>query len=143
LLDELFHETDEIEGRYEPYGVQCRDSRNCRGHVRPILITPTHRKDYRNPHIARIWYEADRMLRHADKVVFIGYSLPDDDVEVIYLFKQALAHLDASRVTVVETVAMDDRTNQVGERYRALFGDSLDWRSEGFAGWLQSNPNLQ
>jgi len=140
LNAELFEEMDELEGRYESHGIQCRDS-GCEGHVRPILITPTHRKDYRNPHVARIWYEADRLLRQAKRVIFIGYSLPDDDVEVIYLFKQALAHLAGEAITVVERVPIDDQNNQVGSRYRSLFGDSLDWHSEGFEVWLKSAAN--
>ena len=32
----------------------------CKTRFRPILITPTYRKDYRNPHLARVWYEAER-----------------------------------------------------------------------------------
>jgi len=55
----------------------------CSTELRRLLIAPTHLKDYRNPHLSVVWYEAQRMLRQAAKVVFIGYSLPNDDVEVI------------------------------------------------------------
>lgn len=85
--------------------VFCPD---CGTKLRPILITPTHRKDYRNPHVARIWYEAERALQRASRVFFVGYSLPDDDVEVIYLLKRGLgamnpSPLDPSMITVVES----------------------------------------
>ena len=46
--------------------------------------------------------EAEQLLRSAERVVFIGYSLPEDDVEVVYLLKRSLAHLTADRITVVE-----------------------------------------
>ncbi len=104
-----------------------------------MLITPTHLKDYRNPHIARIWYEAARALREAQHVIFIGYSMPEDDVEVIYLFKRGL--VDVKRVTVVEHAgtgkgaALD--VHPVGRRYRALFGDRVDWWPRGFASWIE------
>jgi hypothetical protein len=112
---------------------------NCGTGFRPVLITPTHLKDYRNPHIARTWYEAERDLRQAKRAIFVGYGMPDDDVEVIYLFKRGLAALDADSITVVEyatgRAAALDR-NPVGQRYRALFGDGIDWHAEGFEAWV-------
>jgi hypothetical protein len=76
----------------------------------------------------------------AERVVFIGYSLPDDDVEVVYLLKRSLAHLDPSRISVVEysadgqDVALVD--HPVGRRYRALFGDNVQWYARGLDAWL-------
>jgi hypothetical protein len=76
-------------------------------------------------------------------VIFIGYSLPDEDVEVIYLLKRGLSELakrDPQRITVVE-VPVGDRTSladhPVGRRYRALLGDGIEWRIEGFAAWMK------
>ena len=112
--------------------------------MRPLLIAPTHLKDYRNPHLAQVWYEAERVLREADRAIFIGYSLPDDDVEVVYLLKRSLAHLTPDRITVVEyDLAMPSLANHaVGRRYRTLFGDGIDWRPEGLDGWLpQARPS--
>jgi hypothetical protein len=125
----------------------------CTTRLRPILITPTYRKDYRNPHVSRIWYEAERALQRASRVIFVGYSLPDDDVEVIYLLKRGLgaanpAPLSPQQITVIEkdTHNRDLKTHPVGQRYRALFGDCIDFRTEGFGPWLQacrlSNPLL-
>jgi hypothetical protein len=125
----------------------------CTTRLRPILITPTQRKDYRNPHLSRIWYEAERALQRANRVIFVGYSLPDDDIEVIYLLKRGLgamnpSPLSASMITVVEKDAGNRGVNvhPVGQRYRALFGDGIDFRTEGFSNWLQlcqqSNPTL-
>jgi len=76
------------------YKAQCPE---CQTRLRPILITPTYRKDYRNPHLARIWYDAERALQRANRVIFVGYSLPDDDVEVIYLLKRGLGTLSPRR----------------------------------------------
>jgi hypothetical protein len=126
----------------------------CMTHLRPILITPTHRKDYRNPHLARIWYDAERLLQQANRVIFVGYGLPDDDVEVIYLLKRGLGasnpdRLPGRQITVIEK--MDDqhpsiKNHPVGQRYRTLFGDDVDFRTEGFTNWLNScaqcNPGL-
>jgi hypothetical protein len=74
-------------------------------------------------------------LRAAERVVFIGYSLADDDVEVVYLIKRSVAHLGPSQISVVEysaygqDVALVD--HPVGRRYRALFGDNVQWYARG------------
>jgi hypothetical protein len=103
-------------------------------------VAPSHLKDYRNPHLGQVWYEAQRLLRQADRVVFVGYSLPDDDVEVVYLLKRGLAHMtDPQRITVVEYCkddpAMARDAHPVGRRYRAMFGD-VDFTAAGLDAWL-------
>jgi hypothetical protein len=112
----------------------------CGRALRPLLVAPSHLKDYRNPHLAQVWYEAQRVLRQADSVVFVGYSLPDDDVEVVYLLKRGLAHItDPKKITVVEycvgNMAIQPHEHPVGRRYRALFGD-IEWYANGLDGWL-------
>jgi hypothetical protein len=110
----------------------------CQSKLRPLLVAPTHLKDYRNPHLAQVWYEAERVLRDGSRAIFIGYSLPEDDVEVIYLLKRSLAHLPPSKITVVEyDPTMPVATaHAVGRRYRTLFGDGIDWHPEGLDAWL-------
>jgi hypothetical protein len=125
-----------LEQFYTPDGNPCP---GCKTRMRPLLIAPTHLKDYRNPHLAQVWYEAESVLREANRVIFIGYSLPDDDVEVVYLIKRSLAHLAPNRVTVVEydTMMPSIAGHPVGRRYRTLFGDGVDWHPEGLDAWLQ------
>lgn len=113
--------------------------RVCNATMRPIMITPTQLKDYRNPYIAGVWQRADFALRRADRAIFIGYSLPDDDLEVIYLLKRALSHLSAESITVVEQTTQPRSENAVFRRYRTLFGSDLDWQPGGFEKWLSRN----
>jgi NAD-dependent SIR2 family protein deacetylase len=136
VLNELYRDRqNDLDAKYGCHGSPCRE---CGTFVRPVLITPTHLKDYRNPHIARIWYEAARALREAKHVIFVGYSMPEDDVEVIYLFKRGL--VDVDRVTVVEQAGTGKRAavdvHPVGRRYRALFGDRIEWWPQGFSSWI-------
>jgi len=49
-----------LEQMYTPDGSPCSI---CKTRLRPLLIAPTHLKDYRNPHLAQVWYEAERVLR--------------------------------------------------------------------------------
>ena len=113
--------------------------------MRPVMITPTRTKDYRNPHIQKVWYEAERMLRQADQVYFIGYSLPDDDIEVIDLLRRGLPRQNSTKITVIEYDQQHRglRANPVGQRYRSLFGDGIRWCTEGFGNWLTCNKQFQ
>ena len=97
-----------LENSYSPDGAPCG---TCQTRLRPLLIAPTHLKNYRNPHIAQVWYAAEQELRAAERVVFIGYSLPDDDVEVVYLLKRSLAHpaLTGSRSSSTPRTAKTSR----------------------------------
>lgn len=114
---------------------QCAE---CSSALDPLLITPSNLKSYGNPHISRIWYEAGRALRRADRAIFVGYSLPWDDVEVIYLLRQGLEHLAPERITVVEYSPTKAPLHEhaAGKRYASLFGPNIDWQPLGFSGWL-------
>jgi len=139
VLNELYQENP-LEPRYGCHGSLCAE---CGSFFRPVIITPTHSKDYRNPHISQVWYKSERLLRTADRVFIIGYSLPEDDVDVIYLLKRGLNQLDPNKITVVEFDEQNRKIDEhpVGLRYRSLFGDQLDWRTEGFGMWLQEHKN--
>ena len=71
----------------------------------------------------------------------IGYSLPNDDVDVIYLLKRGLSHLPPQNITIVEHDPEERRSvrdHPVGARYCTLFGDLVDWQVQGFAAWAEA-----
>lgn len=116
----------------------------CQSKLRPLLVAPSHLKDYRNPHLAQVWYEAQHVMRQAKRVVFVGYSMPDDDVEVIYLVKRSLANItNPKQITVVEyckeNTAIAASEHPVGRRYQTLFGE-IDWHACGLDQWLTTLP---
>jgi hypothetical protein len=138
VLEDLYQEVN-LHDKYSCQGAFCKD---CQFPTRPVLITPTFRKDYRNPHIAQVWYDAERALRNADRVFLVGYSLPSDDVEVVYLLKRGLHHLVSTpkAITVVSHSSGQNSmgSGEVGLRYRSVFGDKCDWQSIGFGAWVDS-----
>ena len=149
-LDELYH-TAPFNDAYSCKGTRCRNHPNCDGFVSPVLITPTYVKDYQNPHIKKVWQQAEAAMKKADRAIIIGYSLPFDDVEIAMLLKRGLNHLDRKQITVVEYADKDigkpsnERTpleqHPTGQRFRTLFGPGLDWHTTGFEGWLNENSN--
>jgi hypothetical protein len=143
-LEELYvadgAETNDLDYRYTCHGSPCK---NCGTFVRPVMITPTQKKDYRNPHIGQVWYKAEELLRSASSAVFVGYSMPADDVEVVYLFKRGLEHLQAHEITVIE---FDDKNrsvtaHEVGQRFQSVFGHGIQWHTCGFEGWIEERTN--
>jgi hypothetical protein len=126
----------------EHYGETAKPCSDCGTPLRPVLITPTRAKDYRNPHIQSTWYHAEKLLRQAEHVCFIGYSLPDDDIEVIDLLRRSLWHLTPDCITVVEYVSDKEaerreiEKNPVGRRYQSIFGRGIDWHWQGFGEWV-------
>jgi hypothetical protein len=150
-LDELYN-TVPFGDAYSCRGTPCRNRPACQGFISPILITPTYVKDYENPHIGKVWHEAERSMKEADRAVIIGYSLPTDDVEVAMLLKRGLDHLPRNRITVVEYVDGDSnrpataRTalgqHGTGQRFRSLFGPDIDWQTTGFKGWLEEQQSI-
>ncbi len=141
VLEELYSQ-QEAEGNTMEARLSChgRPCRSCNAEVQPVLISPTYFKDYRNPHISRIWYEADQMLRTAERVIIIGYSLPDDDLDVLYLLKRGLAHLGPEKIDIVDSDAPKHRNlnhHPTGQRYQTLFGPNINWHTNGFEAFIE------
>lgn len=130
---ELYQEA-EFQDRYTSGGAPCPD---CKATLRPIMITPTQRKDYENPHIATVWERAAEALSEAQHIYMIGYSLPPEDVDVIYLLKGNI-HLPPDRIHVID---WDPKRRRLGDHpagkgYRSLFGNNVDWHPEGFTAYV-------
>ena len=113
--------------------IPCRE---CGSPVGSCIVAPTQRKTYDIPALNEVWSEAERVLKRAGRVYFIGYSLPEDDVEIALLLRRSLDGVDPARITVVE---WDEQRRErddhpVGKRYASLFG-KVGWFSGGFAAW--------
>jgi hypothetical protein len=139
-LDDLFTQSS-LDEHYASHPRECPE---CSTPMRAVMITPTRAKDYRNPHIQTIWYQAERALRVAEHVCFVGYSLPDDDLEVIDLLRRGLGNLDPRCITVVESDEQHAEIGRhpVGRRFQSMFGSSIEWHTGGFQGWLEDAQQM-
>jgi len=107
---------------------QCK---YCGTPLRAVMITPSFAKDYRNPHIQKVWYEAEWLLRESTHAVIVGYSLPNDDLEVIHLLRRGLRELPPENITVV----LREPDDAICRRYRSHFGSNVDFQLDGFEKW--------
>jgi NAD-dependent SIR2 family protein deacetylase len=98
--------------------LKCRHCGNS--YTQPVLITPTLFKSYDFPPLKTLWSLSLKLLSSIDKVVFIGYSLPTNDVAVIQLFKRAFA-IKGKRPEIMVV----DINQEVHQRYQQIFGDKI------------------
>jgi hypothetical protein len=111
--------------------------------LQPLIITPTNLKSYRQPQVSAIWQRAERALGDADKVVFIGYSIPDADFHIKYLLQKALYRSPGPQNNqraqqTPAIVVVDFKPPSVGrptpeeERFHRLFGRNVEYYPHGF-----------
>jgi len=99
---------------------------------RPLIIPPTWQKVYENPHLVGIWQKATKVLGKADEVYFVGYSLPDSDVKLKYLFKKFLYRDNVSDRPKISVVLKNDKSKEIQWRYKRFFGEDTRIITEGF-----------
>lgn len=93
----------------------------------PFIITPTYLKTFSNPHIQNIWLNAYTELNEANKVVFVGYSLPEADFFVRSLLRRAIRNDAEIEVVLWKT----DQPNPQQKKLSHFFAKS---RYENFFG---------
>jgi len=97
----------------------------CDSERKPVIIPPTWQKEYINPNLIEIWLKAERELQKADEIFFIGYSLPESDVNVRYLLKKGLYRKNEYvEVNIINLAGQDSLERK---RYRRLFGNSIHY----------------
>jgi len=116
--------------------VQCRP---CGCPYEPLIITPTLLKSYASGLLVEVWRRAEKRIACADHLVFIGYSLPDADIEVKGMIKRAdynSALWRAGRVRPKITVVdIEPSDSELAGRYRRLFGE-IEYLPIGFVKYV-------
>jgi hypothetical protein len=104
-------------------GTTFRECPSCGGRVATRVATFSYRKHLDVPFFQSIWDEARDSLRRADRWLFVGYSMPEADVEIRHLLKTAeLAHSNPARPRI-DVVLKSDK--DAPTRYQRLFGRSI------------------
>lgn len=89
------------------------------GYLRGILVSPTWNKRYTSAPLSILWIKASKLLRNIRRITFVGYSLSDVDLRVIYLIKRSLFN---NPKTVEIRLVDPDPTGKILNRYERLFG---------------------
>ena len=99
----------------------------CTCRFSELIVTPGFVREYRNVHLLNIWREALLTLEAAAEWIFVGYSLPADDIGIRALLLKArcMRHDirgSAPRVTVVSGPSRRDETLA---RYRSILPPAI------------------
>ncbi len=103
------------------YKRQVKKSNSCHcGHAKleVQIVSPSFVREVRAPNLISVWQQALNWLRKADDWIVIGYSFPDEDLNIRSLFTRALA----SRKTLPYVTAIQlGKNDQIRMRYEAFF----------------------
>jgi len=92
----------------------------------PIIVPPTAGKTYQSPWIKNQWHFALDMVRNADEVVIIGYSLPIADIRPRLLLQFARFRRDK----LVPIRLIDPRAEDLRDHFEAVLGSPLETISQ-------------
>ncbi|MGI9558132.1 MAG: SIR2 family protein [Thermodesulfobacteriota bacterium] len=79
------------------------------------IVPPTWRKGDHDEKIREQWEVATELLANANHIIFLGYSLPENDNHIRYLLQSSITD---TKITSIRTVNDDKKAV---ERYRELF----------------------
>jgi hypothetical protein len=97
----------------------------------PIVVPPTARKTYQSPWINSQWHLALDMVRNADEVVIIGYSLPITDIRPRLLLQFARFR----RGKLVPIRLIDPRAKDLRSHFEGVVGSPLEITSQPWQDW--------
>jgi hypothetical protein len=135
---------------FEPYSFSDMDlskslsSRNCindHTELQEFLFPPTKERIEVHSHWIQLQGKADQLLRNADKVVFIGFSLSEDDSHFRFKLKKHLYRTENPvyiQVVGSPKTNFDLVTNDLAYHYWQFFG-AIDYRPIGFRSFAK-NP---
>ena len=115
----------------------------CDGLLRSVLVTPSVVRDVRDASLLGIWQAAVEDLRMADEWIFVGYSLPAEDIAIRSLLLRAWHSRRQTdlriRVVQFESCPPPSDTQQ---RYGLLFPPGNfkddDYARDGIQGFVES-----
>lgn len=94
----------------------------------PCVIYPSYNKPYEKfPVLIPIWDEAKKVLQKATEVIFVGYSLPDDDKPIRELISILIDRINFEEVKAKCIIGQKDENSiKTAERYQQLLGSKID-----------------
>lgn len=107
----------------------------CNDHLwlKPVLVAPSLVRDIRDPNLLQIWKAATEAIRTADRVIFIGYSLPPEDLAIKALLLRGI-NGRRGRDLEVEVVQLGIAAKA---NYVNMFGHGVQYHEDGLERFLR------
>lgn len=103
--------------------------------LKSVLVAPSIVRDIRDSNLLQIWKAAMEAIRTADEIVFVGYSLPAEDLAIKSIIVRGLngrCDKKAPGITVVQWKE-DAKPNYIN-----LFGKDITYMDKGLPQYLDS-----
>ncbi len=101
--------------------------------LQSVLVAPSVIRDIRDSNLLQIWRAATDAIRLADKIVFVGYSLPDEDFAIQTLISRGINGRNNSKKPEIIVVQHGDVALP---KYQNLFGKKITYISKGLEEYL-------
>lgn len=99
----------------------------------PLIVPPSYLKAHLTPGLHAAWSGAAAALSKATHVLFLGYSFPPTDVEMMYFFARAFSeNVDLASITILDpqareiAVRLRDTRSKAGSHFRDLLNPISD-----------------
>jgi hypothetical protein len=111
----------------------------CGGRCTARVVTFSYHKDLSVRAFQTIWDHAHALLRTADRWLFVGYSMPEADIEIRHLLKSAqLARREPRELSIEVVLGEDERA---ADRYARFFGQKVIMCKSGLHAWIGEHLN--
>jgi hypothetical protein len=101
--------------------------------LQTLIVPPSWSKNYNVHSILNVWEMARIRLLEAERVVFIGYSLPEADQEIRYLLKTCLFRENEPTPFIY---VVDKKDGNDAQKYERFF-DEFEYLPVGFDGYVE------
>lgn len=108
----------------------------CNDHLKlkAVLVAPSLVRDIRDSNLLQIWKAAVEAIRTADKLIFVGYSLPGEDLAIKSVIMRGLNGRSSKRKLDVHVV---QHGNAAKQNYVNLFGNDITYYKGGLKEYLK------
>jgi hypothetical protein len=103
--------------------------------LKSVMVAPSLVRDIRDANLLQIWKGATEAIRTADKLVFIGYSLPAEDLAIKSIIMRGMNGRDKKSKLKVIVV---QKGEQAKPNYMNIFGKHIHYYKDGLAEYLDT-----
>lgn len=125
-------------------GLACSRCGNDR--LSGLIISTTFLKSYGGSYLGHLWDLALEAIQQAERISFVGYSMPAADIAIYQLILRGLLARPAGSIPAVQVINHSSpdlapaerrlRADQLVDRFTRLFGPGVRFDFSGFRGQL-------
>jgi hypothetical protein len=131
VASQLLRSDDRKRIRYSTSVEQWRCHRCEKVSLGTRIATFSYRKALDYPMFRTSWQAAERLLRNAQRWVFLGYSLPPADYEFKYLLKRVQLSRKSSPELILVAGGERSAAEKTRDNYQAFFGKTVEVHLDG------------